>query len=630
MNRHEALRHYALLMLCLLAVFAFGLRMLKAEPARPADINSIKAIYNNRDQPDYSLQDVIRFVAHQDPSHLPLYHAALSLWMRYTGRDLFTIRLLSLFSGLLAIAFAYRLARDTSGKSAALDLVWLCSFLAFFAFYAHQARMYALLSLVSLWVLWSYWRLLRAGGAGSRLRWLSFFVSCLAIVYTHYFGFFLLAALAVYHLLFARKNRRWLELCLAMAGAGLLFLPWLPYTLSILRIRDVPASDALSLGESLLAFGSIYANGLTLLPLVAIAGLLMRWQRLKQSERYIIWVTLFVFALLLAANEITALIIARRIRYTIAAGLLLLYMLALGLQFLPRWPLWRIPMMALWLALFVIYWRSDTFYMYTNQLNQRQDSVPHYQDLLYTPAIAPRGSDMILSFHPDQPLNEKKQLDYYGRKAGSWRGLIHIWHDADGSAVVQSTDTRYADLGSMARWNFPIWLIHNPQESDLDAIPAYSQHFAPQFQACGRYLEGASSIIDLYVKRGLPCQLLVDEQPMAIRYDNGSALENIRLMPSGQQLQVAFWWSETIANAYAYSLQLFDAAGGKVAQLDDVIGGDALASGWLDISHLDKGAYRARLIVYDLASGQSQSGTRLADETRFAREVELAALDIGA
>lgn len=627
LDRHAG-AHYAIVALCFVLVFVAGLRILKAEPARPADINSIKAIYNNRDQPDYGIKKVVGFVAHQDPSHLPLYHVALSLWMRYTGRDLFTIRLLSLFTGLLAIAFAYRLARDTCGKSVALDAVWLISFLAFFNFYAHQARMYALLSLTALWVLWSYWRIVTAQ-APTRAAWLSLFASCLTIIYTHYFAFFLLAAVGLYHLFLAPKNRRWLPICLTMAGAGLLFLPWLPYTLAILRIRDVPASDALSLGESLAAFGSIFANGAPLILVVALLGLLIGFRRLTRAQVFIIVATALVFALLLAANEVTALIIARRIRYTIAAGVMLVLVVAIGLNHLPRWQLLRIPAITLWLLLCFVYWSSDALYLYTNQLNQRQDSVPHYQDMLYTPGIVPSGSDMILSFHRDAPLNEKKQLDYYGRKVGDWRGLIHIWHAADGAVQIQSTDTRYVDPASMAHWNFPIWLLHNPQETDLEALPAFRDVFAPQFHSCGRFLENKNSVIDLYVKRAFPCALLLAEQPLEIRYDNGTELAHVLLEPGSDELHVSLWWRHTNANAYAYSLQIIDAAGVKAAQLDDVIGGDALAGNKLDVSALPAGEYSARLIVYDFASGQSQGGLLVANETRFEREVEITRFLLG-
>ena len=451
----HAVAHFSIVLICLALVFATGLNQLKSEPARPADINSIKALYVSRSHPDYSINDVVRFVALQDPSHLPLYHITLSLWSRYAGRDLFTIRLLSLFTGLLAVAFTYRLARETGGKDVAMDAVLMTSFLAFFIFYTHQARMYALLALASAWVVWSYWKLLITAGKLKRRLWFSLLVSCASVIYTHYFGFLLLAAIGIYHLLFAPKNKRWLKICLLIACAGMFFLPWLPYTLSIFQIRNVPASSALTLGESLQALMSIYTNGLPVVaPLIAVV-ILLRFRQLSRSQLYILFVVASFLSLLLIANEFTALIIARRIRYTVAIAAIWACALAIGLNSLPIWPLLRWPAFAIWIISFLVYWNSDSHLLYTNQLDQKHRTVPHFQDLLYEPSIEPRQSDFVVSFHRDTPLNDKKLLDYYGRKTGGWRGLIHIWNDADGYPSVQSTDTRYQDVQEHGDLEFP-------------------------------------------------------------------------------------------------------------------------------------------------------------------------------
>ncbi|MCY3782051.1 MAG: glycosyltransferase family 39 protein [Chloroflexi bacterium] len=585
-------------------------------------------MYISRAHPNYSVNEVVRRIALEDPVHVPLYHMALNLWIRYTGRDLFTIRLLSLFTGLLAIAFTYRLVRATVHKDTALDAVLIASFLAFFIFYAHQARMYALLALVSAWVLWSYWTSLISANAKMRRRWLSLVASCAALVYTHYFGFILLAAIGIYHLLIAPKNLRWVQICVAAVFVALLFLPWLPYAWSYLQIRNVPASDALALGDALSALLSIYSNGQPLI-FAAAAVLVFRFRQLAPSQVYITIICVFVLALLLVANEFTALIIARRIRYTISAGILLICTLAIALNLLPGWNLLRLPFMAVWIALFFMFWRSDELYLYTNQRDQKHNTVPHFQDLLYEPGIDPRRSDFVLSFHRDTLLNENKLLDYYGRKTGNWRGLIHIWNDADGNPVVQSTDARYVDVESMAIWNFPIWLIHNPQETDLQSMKAFADDFSNHFHSCGRFLETDNSIVDLYAKRSIPCELLVSRQPLEIHYENGTELANILLRPLNEDLNIYFWWTNTMASQYAFSLQLFDAQGDMIAQLDDVIGGDALYHKSLNVAELPQAEYAAKLILYDYETGRSQPGAVLDGERRFEREVEIAQIRIG-
>lgn len=621
--------HLVIVLLCLCFVFSFGLRVMKSEPLRPADFNSIKPMYVSRLHQNESINSVVHYFALQDPVHLPLYHVMLSLWIRYTGRDLFTIRLLSLLTGLLAIAVTHRFLRATSGQAAALDAVLLTSFLAFFVFYTHQARMYALLALISPWVMWSYWRLQDLAQEHAGRLWLSLLISSVAIMYTHYFGFFLLISIGLYHLIFAPKNRRWWQISLALACAGLLFLPWTPYTLSILSSHHVPASEALSIGDAAMALVSIYANGQPAILLAAAAVLLLRIKGWKRSQAYVLFLAAVVFALLLIANEFSALIIARRIRYTIAAGMLLTYTLAIALNMIPRWERLRPLFMALWIALFLMYWRSDAMYLYTNQLHQKQNTVPHYQNLLYEPSIVPRPSDFVLSFHRDTAINENKLLDYYGRRTGSWRGLIHIWNDESGNPAVLSTDTRYDSVPSMARWNFPLWLIHNPQETDLPAMSVFTDDFLTQFQSCGRYLETDNTIIDLYVKHSIPCQLLTAKSPQALSYDNGTELANVLIQHESGELDVSFWWTNTIANKYAISLQVFDSQNEKVAQLDDVVGGDPLHGYGLDVSDLATGDYTVKLVLYDFETGGGQAGTIIAGERPFERSVDIGRIFIG-
>ena len=632
LTRYSAARpttwHLAIVLSCLGFLFAFGLRVMKSDPLRPADFNSIKPTYISRWHPDESVSSVIRYIAIHDASHLPLYHVMLSYWIRYTGRDLFTIRLLSLLTGLLAVAVTHRLLRATAGSGSALDAVLLTSFLAFFVFYTHQARMYALLALLSPCVLWSYWKLQSSTRQPTVWHWLTLFAGSVALIYTHYFGFIVLIAVGLYHLVFAPKNRRWWQISLALGCAGLLFLPWTPYTLSILRSHHVPASEALSIGAAAAALIAIYANGQPAILLAAAALLLLRIKRLTRSQVYLLFLAVTVFLLLLAANEISALIIARRIRYTIAAGMLLVYALAIALNMIPRWRLLRPLFMALWIALFILYWRSDEMYLYTNQFHQKQNTVPHYQNLLYEPSIDPQPSDFVVSFHRDTQINRNKLLDYYGRRVGDWRGLIHIWNDESGKPAVLSTDTRYDSVASMTRWNFPLWLIYNPQETDLQAMPVYTGDFLSHFHSCGRYLETANTIIELYVKQAIPCQLLTAEKKQAVSYDNGTDLANVWLEHESGELGISFWWTNTIVNQYAISVQVFDAQNEKVAQLDDVVGGDPVHSYRLDLSHLAPGDHAVHLILYDFETGRGQAGAIVADETPFERSLVVGRVSI--
>ena len=268
-----------------------------------------------------------------------------------------------------------------------------------------------------------------------------------------------------------------------------------------------------------------------------------------------------------------------------------------------------------------------TFDLYTNSFHQNRKQTPHYEALLYEPGLTIRLSDFVLSFHRDTGL-DWKTLDYYGRKSKKWRGLIHIWHDETGNPAVLSTDTRYDSVASMERWNFPIWLIYNPQESDLQAMPVFTDAFLARFHSCGRYQETANTIIELYAKRAIPCQLLTAEAPRSLSYTNGTELANISARRDGSNLDVSLWWTNTIAGKYAISIQVFDAENAKAAQVDDVIGGDPLHGYSLNLSDLAPGDYTVKLILYDFETGQGQAGMITATGQAFERSVDVGRISI--
>ena len=90
------------------------------------------------------------------------------------------------------------------------------------------------------------------------------------------------------------------------------------------------------------------------------------------------------------------------------------------------------------------------------------------------------------------------------------------------------------------------------------------------------------------MKRAYPCQLLTASAPFELQYDNGTRLINILLQPRAGALDIYLWFAKTFANQYAFSLQLVDGQGQRAAQVDDVIGGDALVMKTLDASSLPR------------------------------------------
>ena len=617
-----------MIVLCLALTYVLGVSNLKSFPIVGAEYNSTLHLSATRFGPSYSLGETIDTVV-SDKVHSPGYVVLLNLWSRLAGRDLFALRLLSVFFGVFAVGITYRLALLTGSADIAIDAALLAASLAFAVYFNYTVRMYGLLAMLSVAVAWCYWKVTRMTRPVPRRYWIAFICASSAVLWVHYLGLIALAAVGVYHLVFARKDRRWFHTCLALIAAVLLFAPWLPVFIAGIAAKSSPDSDALSSVDSLLAMASIYTNGLPFIaPVVGLAAA-FNYRRLGQARKYILILACAIVLLMLVANEFTTLLYARRIRYTIIFALPWACALAIALNLIPAWRLIRIPFLILWIAGFVGYSASDELLLYTNWLTQDQHKMPHYQDLLYEPAVVTNESDYIVSFHPDTSLTWQFP-DYYYQAPGKWAGLIHIWTAPDGIPAFNSSVAELGSVDSMASWRFPVWLIYDPRETDLGKIPAYADGFAKHYRSCGRYVEKPSSVIERYAPVDVSCALLTSADPLAIDYDNGAGLANIHIELDADTLQVYSWWSRTHFGKYTYSLQIFDKDGEKVApQTDNLIGDSGLYALGIDVSSLPKGEYAVRQIVYDTLSVKSQPGRIVGSQTQFQREVEVGRFTIG-
>lgn len=620
--------HFAIVILCLALSYVLGVSSLKSYPIFGSEANSIKHLWISHASPTLSIPETVASVFARSPDHAPGYMVILNIWSRLTGRDFFTLRLLSVFFGLIALALTYRLALLINGADTAIMAALLAACLAYLVYYSYTARMYSLLAMGTAWVAWSYWKISSIEQPVPRRCWINYIFPAAAITWVHYFGLIVLAAVGVYHVFFARKTRRWLQISLASLAAGLLFTPLLPYFVAGTAGRGVPWSDALSLLESARAIASIYTNGLPLLlPIAAIAAAVYH-RRLSRAQQYILILAGAIVLLMLAANEITPLLIARRIRYTIIFALPWACALAVVLSLLPAWKLLRVPFLLLWIGAFAAYSGSDEMLLYTNWLTQKQQKMPHYQDLLYEPAVTIHENDYIVSFHPNLPLVWQFP-SYYSHIPGKWAGLIHIWTAPDGIPAFYSSDPALGSVESMAFWRFPVWLVYNPQETDLERIPAYADGFAKYYRSCGRYVDKPLSVIERYAPADVSCALLTSPEPFVLQFDNGTELANIEMEMDSDALNVYTWWARTDFGVYTYSLQVFDREGAQTRlQTDNLIGDSGFYVLSMDVSSLPAGEYAVQLIVYDTVSLKSQPGLVVGAQTRFQREVEVGSFSV--
>jgi uncharacterized membrane protein len=168
---------------------------------------------------EHDWREMFWFIA-QDLIHPPLFYVLLKIWIAVGGTSLFWLRFFPVFFSTLAIIPFILLCRQLklSHLTTALGLM-------FFAVngslikYAQEVRMYSLLLCFALVSLWLFVRFLNWGKGFKFL-----IIVNILLVYTHYFGWFVVAS-EVFAVLFLARQR-FKPIFLMLLIAILSFVPW--------------------------------------------------------------------------------------------------------------------------------------------------------------------------------------------------------------------------------------------------------------------------------------------------------------------------------------------------------------------------------------------------------------------
>ena len=165
-------------------------------------------------------RDLIWFVA-QDLIHPPLFYVLLKIWIAVGGESLFWLRFFPVFFSILAVVPFLLLCRQLK-----LSFPVIAFALAFFAFngslikYAQELRMYSLLQFLALVSVWLFVRYLNTGKG-----FLIFIIVNVSLVYSHYFGWLVIASEILAVVILARERLK--NIFIMFAVALLSFAPWI-------------------------------------------------------------------------------------------------------------------------------------------------------------------------------------------------------------------------------------------------------------------------------------------------------------------------------------------------------------------------------------------------------------------
>ena len=238
----------------------------------------------------------------------------------------------------------------------------------------------------------------------------------------------------------------------------------------------------------------------------------------------------------------------------------------------------------------------------------------------------PRRNELILSLHPDQAL-DPALFNLYASEAEAWKSLVHLSGGAS-QARIQSSLHSVTGLGEIASDSSIIWLLHNPAQTALSAMPDFNRWLESQYTRCGMAHSGENLVAARYIDARFDCAMIDADATLSARYDSGIVLANARWRLHDEALRIDLWFSEPGNHDYAFTLQVFNAAGDKVAQADHHIGDDPLWALAFDVAGWEAGEYAAKLIVYHRETGESQAGAVLLDGPRFERELAIARFEI--
>ena len=547
----------------------------------------------------FSPVEVMESVRQHSPKHTPFFFELLAGWGALAGWHHVALRCLPLFFGLIALAWTYRLGADFIDRWTGL---WAAAYLGLNVYwldYLHEIRMYSLQFMLIMALAWHYFLLLRSNRPARWFHWTGLSLGAAALLYTQPFSIFFHLALGSYHLLFAKRNRTWFQVALAMFVAGLFFLPWLPVTIHGLTAKFDTAYDAVTLEQAISIFVRLLSNGNWLILLVALAAAVLcaRQRTMRRRIFPFAWLAVAVLLLLLFANEAVGLIPLRRSRYFFVSWTMWALVIGFGLSwFKPRW-----------IALLIL-----TAYLVSGFALRRADDYLEHQGTVgvvntYPPLAEyvdtlkgrTKAQDYVVGFTGSDFVNArgkrgKSTADYY------METLLGI----DGAFVPASFDAEYlaADLPRKLG-NQPFLLFtYNPASppGNLTLVDGYVRR---THGPCQVVVDRPDLFVQRYVDRALSC----DREYQPIHYENGIRIVDRfaeRLSDEGRIRVVTGWEvaDDALLHAYNVSIQIITPDWQNVAQAPDRHLYDDVLK-WYEvefsIADLAPGQYRVVVIVYD-------------------------------
>jgi hypothetical protein len=564
------------------------------------EVSSMNAVGGTT--PGLSLTGTWERVTALSPDQAVGFALLLSVWGRLVGWTEFATRTLPFFAGLLALAWVYRAGRDLFSPHVGVFAVAILATSVYFVAFLHYLRIFTMVALVVAVTLWAYWRVIlhpRPPGIAPQI---ALALGSIALFYTHYFATLFLGALGLYHLLFARKTRRWWIPVIAMALAAIVFLPEFQVFLSgISRNADRTQLHEMAISPPEIVYDLLYffGNGSILLVVIAASGLLIAIRRrLYTGESfYLLFLTLATLLLIIGANEILKVLTHERVRYLMP----LWPLLALGVGF----SIWQFRHMTYRLAIAgIVVWA--VFGVWRNVATTLADEMDPpelpWREMRHDLQTLGSPDGDVFLFHG---VPSRIREFYVASTIPMRREIIESW-DTDDNFRTYIEDAQRVWIGTD-------WRGYAEFGIDWAEAPEFHNFIAllddEGFVFCDDYIDHPYMRLDLYARSSVFCP---NVEPR-LRFGDGITLgEPTPATLAGDRLSLDALWTlapDVPADTYSVAVHIYDAdTESFIKQADYGLppGPAGPVHTEIDLGDLPDGRYNLIVGIYDW-----QTGTRL-------------------
>ncbi|MBI5928699.1 MAG: glycosyltransferase family 39 protein [Chloroflexi bacterium] len=159
--------------------------------------------------------------------HPPLYFVAIHLWREVAGSTEFGLRMLSVLTGIIAVAGIYQLGKSMFGTTAGILAALFLALSDHHIDLSQDVRHYAQMATFIVLSCWFYFRLIKTD-APSRGTRIGYVLLSTALLYSHYLGGFVFVCQILHLCLFVRPFHRLRWAIFHLIAVGIAFAPWLP------------------------------------------------------------------------------------------------------------------------------------------------------------------------------------------------------------------------------------------------------------------------------------------------------------------------------------------------------------------------------------------------------------------